>query len=121
MHFFLLTLYNFKNIGGGARAPLPPPYSAFPVQQLKTISDKVLTAYIFTIKDNSIELSFQYTRRWQPVKVYECAVGAVGLHRFLATAFTHKAFRCRATGFTPEAAQAAQTGGQSCVSSASAR
>ena len=25
-HFFLLTLYNFKNIGGGrARAPRPPP------------------------------------------------------------------------------------------------
>ena len=23
-HFFLLILYNFKNIGGGARAPRPP-------------------------------------------------------------------------------------------------
>ena len=31
IHFFLLTLYNFKNIGGGARAPPPlPPYSAVP-------------------------------------------------------------------------------------------
>ena len=24
IHFFLLTLYNFKNNGGGARFPLPP-------------------------------------------------------------------------------------------------
>ena len=30
IHFFLLTLYNFKNIGG-ARAPLPP-YSTVPVR-----------------------------------------------------------------------------------------
>ena len=37
------------------------------IQQLKTISD-VLTAYVFTIKCNSIDLSFQYTRRWQPVQ-----------------------------------------------------
>ena len=32
-HFFLLILYNFKNIGGGGggtRAPSPPPYSAVP-------------------------------------------------------------------------------------------
>ena len=28
-------------------------------------------------------------------KVYECAVGAVGLHQFLASAFTHETFRCR--------------------------
>ena len=37
------------------------------IQQLKTISDNVLTAYIFTIKRNSID-SFQYTRHWQPVQ-----------------------------------------------------
>ena len=30
-HFFLLTLYNFKTIGGGARAPPPTPYSMVPV------------------------------------------------------------------------------------------
>ena len=29
-HFFLLNLYNFKNIGGGAHAH-PAPYSAVPV------------------------------------------------------------------------------------------
>ena len=38
------------------------------IQQLKTISD-VLTAYVFMIKCNSIDLSFQYTRRWQPVQL----------------------------------------------------
>ena len=36
------------------------------IQQLKTISDNVLTAYIFTIKGNSIDLLFQYTRHWLP-------------------------------------------------------
>ena len=31
-HFFLLNLYNFKNIGGGhvSPCPPPPPYSAVP-------------------------------------------------------------------------------------------
>ena len=29
-HFFLLTLYNFKNIGGGGQVPPGPPYSAVP-------------------------------------------------------------------------------------------
>ena len=38
------------------------------IQQLKTISDNVLTAYIFAIKGNSIDLSFQYARRWQPIQ-----------------------------------------------------
>ena len=38
------------------------------IQELKTISDNVLTPYIFTIKGNSIDLSFQYTTRWQPVQ-----------------------------------------------------
>ena len=38
------------------------------IQQSKTISDNVLTAYIFTIKGNSTDLSFQYTTRWQPVQ-----------------------------------------------------
>ena len=64
------------------------------IQQLKTISDNVLTAYIFTIKGNSIDLW-----RWQPLfKVYECAVG---LQRFHATAFTHKATRCRRDWLSP--------------------
>ena len=44
-HFFLLILYNFKNIGGGTCPPFPlppsPPYSAVPAQasfiQLRTI------------------------------------------------------------------------------------
>ena len=29
-HFFLLNLYNFKNIGGGGTYPPALPYSAFP-------------------------------------------------------------------------------------------
>ena len=36
--FFLPTLYNFENIGGGARAPQPPPYSAVP----KSINSKLI-------------------------------------------------------------------------------
>ena len=34
IHFFLLTLYNFKNIGGEGTCPPcpPPPYSAVPVK-----------------------------------------------------------------------------------------
>ena len=41
-HFFLLNLYNFKNIEGGHVPPLPP-YSAVPVHAVNTsIAEKVL-------------------------------------------------------------------------------
>ena len=41
-HFFLLILYNFKNIGGGGRGggtcpPPPPPYSVVPVKILFSV------------------------------------------------------------------------------------
>ena len=42
-HFFLLILYKFKNIGGGACALPGPPYSAVPVLHANTTVDWTAT------------------------------------------------------------------------------
>ena len=70
------------------------------IHQLKTISHNVLIAYVFTTKGYSI-YRFNTLRVGNLFKVYECAVGVVGLHRILATAFTHKAFGCRSDWLSP--------------------
>ena len=94
------------------------------IQQLKTISDNVLTAYIFTIKSNSIDLSFQYTIHWQPVQSLRmCSLCMLVYTDFKPRHLPTRLLGADATGFRPEAAQAAQNrvDRQSCASSASAR
>ena len=53
MHFFLLTLYNFKNIGGHVpplRSPPPSPYSSVTDYEGFTIKSTILTILIMNIK-----------------------------------------------------------------------
>ena len=67
MHFFLLTLYNFKNIGGGHVPSPPAPYSAVPCVVCNVTLDNQetpfrKTCYIsYVFLNNSLFISFVCT------------------------------------------------------------